>query len=144
MLPNTPFVTIYDTASGSIVTRCIKEQDDRFLVEYPALIGFKPIPVDGGKTFQIEARYKAITPFQYRVSPRYNLMKCAVRGFHQNHIPALISLHEEFMKLAATGIYDLNPFVPGPAVTLQMGDGSAEDVHAVVATVEPTKPPPAP
>ena len=73
------------------------------------------------------------------MSPRYTLFKTAVRGMHYNRTPKLVELHGLFIKIAATGVYDLNPFIPGPSVDMQAGDGGAQEMPAAtVAVAEPT------
>lgn len=118
----------------------MEAKPNSFILEFPAQLHFKPVPEQGGERFKVMAYMNPVIPFQYSVSPRYELMTAGVRGFHYNRTPSLVGLYDNFIKEAAAGKYDLNPFVPGPHVDLQVGTGTVESPTAHVNTLEATKP----
>ena len=120
--------------------RVVESKPNSFILEYPAQLHFKPVPEQGGERFKVMAFANPIIPFQYSVSPRYELMTAAVRGFHYNRTPSLVALYDAFVAEAATGKYDLNPFIPGPHTDMQVGSGTVEAPAAHVNTLEATKP----
>lgn len=125
-------MTIFDVVGSKVVGHVLRRTLDGHALEWAAQLNFVPVPLEGGRRFQVEAHLTPFTP----CLPGFVLAHGAIRGYSVETRPWLRELYARFVARAERGEFDLNPYALPEKVVLQQGDGMVEPETMHVNDVE--------
>jgi hypothetical protein len=126
-----PGLHIFDLVGNKVVGEIQSNTSQGITLKWAALLTFHPVPIEGGRRFNIVASLAPMTP----CLPEYTLTQAGVRGFGIERRPWLTELYARYTERAERGEFDLNPYAPPERMVVQQGTGSIEDETATVETI---------